>query len=109
MTDDRYVFVVEWYDSLASLVRTYNFIYFLKDNTIEMVNRNGFSSILKTGKCSLKDASTQECSLRIFSLELSLMSILVNLKLWILLISSLVQSSKTRKESTNRLISEPSQ
>jgi hypothetical protein len=38
MADDRYVFIVEWYDAAASIVRTYNFTVFLKDNTIEMVN-----------------------------------------------------------------------
>jgi nucleoside-diphosphate kinase len=37
MSDDRYVFIVEWYDSAASIVRTYNLTIFLKDNTIEMV------------------------------------------------------------------------
>lgn len=35
-SDDRYVFVVEWYDTAASLVRTYNLTYFAKDKTIEM-------------------------------------------------------------------------
>lgn len=34
MSDDRYVFVVEWFDSAASLVRNYNLIYYTKDNTI---------------------------------------------------------------------------
>lgn len=38
MADDRYVFMVEWYDASASIVRTYNLTIFLKDNTIEMVN-----------------------------------------------------------------------
>ena len=38
MAEDRYVFVVEWFDSAASLVRTYNLTYYLKDNTIDMVN-----------------------------------------------------------------------
>lgn len=37
MTDDRYVFIVEWYDAAASLVRNYNFTYYLKDSSIEMV------------------------------------------------------------------------
>ncbi len=35
--DDRYVFLVEYYDTAASLIRPYNFIYYLADNTIEMV------------------------------------------------------------------------
>ncbi len=38
MSEDRYVFQVEWYDTTASLIRTYNLIYFLRDKTIEMVN-----------------------------------------------------------------------
>ena len=36
-SEERYVFSVEWYDSAASLIRTYNLIYYLGDNTIEMV------------------------------------------------------------------------
>jgi hypothetical protein len=31
------VFVVEWYDAAASLVRAYNLIYYAVDKTIEMV------------------------------------------------------------------------
>lgn len=34
MAEDRYVFIVEWYDSAASVVRNYNLTYFLKDSTI---------------------------------------------------------------------------
>lgn len=37
MAEDRYVFIVEWFDSAASIVRTYNLTYYLKDNTIDMV------------------------------------------------------------------------
>ena len=36
-SEERYVFLTEWYDSAASLIRTYNLIYYLGDNTIEMV------------------------------------------------------------------------
>ena len=36
-SEDRFVFIVEWYDATASLVRTYNLTYFPKDKTIEMV------------------------------------------------------------------------
>lgn len=39
-SDERYSFIVEWYDTAASLVRTYNFTFFPKDKTIEMVHRN---------------------------------------------------------------------
>lgn len=37
MTDDRYVFAVEWFDTAASLIRTYNLTFFAIDGTIEMV------------------------------------------------------------------------
>lgn len=36
-TEDRFVFLVEWYDAAASLVRTYHLTYYPKDKTIEMV------------------------------------------------------------------------
>lgn len=38
-SEDRYVFMSEWYDQTASLIRTYLFIYYIADNTIEMVNK----------------------------------------------------------------------
>lgn len=45
MAEDRYVFLVEWFDSAASIVRNYHFTYYLKDNTIEMVPHTWFSTI----------------------------------------------------------------
>ena len=45
--EDRYVFVVEWYDSAASLVRTYNLTYYLKDKTIEMFDLKSRKIFLK--------------------------------------------------------------
>ncbi len=45
--DDRYVFVVEWYDSAASIVRTYHFTYYLKDKTIEMFDLKNRKMFLK--------------------------------------------------------------
>ena len=35
--EDRYVFIVEWYDTAASLIRTYNLTFFISDQSIEMV------------------------------------------------------------------------
>ena len=68
MAEDRYVFIVEWYDTAAALVRTYNFTYFLKDNTIEMVSQYPyFSSISKTEEYSSGDASSQGSPLKISS------------------------------------------
>jgi len=46
-TISRYVFIVEWYDTAASLIRTYNLAFYPKDKTIEMVD-------LKTKKLFLK-------------------------------------------------------
>lgn len=57
-SDDRYVFVVEWYDSAASLVRTYNLTYYLKDKTIEMFdlkNRKMFLKKTEYANIQLKD------------------------------------------------------
>jgi hypothetical protein len=36
-SDDRYVFIVEWYDAAASLIRNYNLTFYPKQNAIEMV------------------------------------------------------------------------
>jgi len=36
-SEDRYVFVIEWYDQAASLIRKYNLTYYIVDNTIDMV------------------------------------------------------------------------
>ena len=35
-TDNRLVFLAEWYDQNAELVRTYQFMYYCVDNTVEM-------------------------------------------------------------------------
>lgn len=40
MNDDKYVFIVEWFDSAAALVRTYNLTFYLQDSTIDMVTHN---------------------------------------------------------------------
>lgn len=40
MADSRYIFTVEWFDTSASLVRTYYLTYFTLDKTIEMVKLN---------------------------------------------------------------------
>lgn len=37
VNDERYVFIVEWFDTSASLIRSYNLTYFMSDKTIEMV------------------------------------------------------------------------
>ena len=33
---ERFVFIVEWFDSQASIIRKYNLTYYLSDNTIDM-------------------------------------------------------------------------
>jgi hypothetical protein len=52
MAEDRYVFIVEWFDSAAALVRTYNLTYYLKDKTIEMVPPPPSSSTLRINESS---------------------------------------------------------
>ena len=52
MAEDRFVFLVEWFDSAASLVRTYNLTYFIKDKTIEMVQVHRYSTTWKTNVSS---------------------------------------------------------
>lgn len=37
VNDERYVFIVEWFDTSASLIRNYNLTFFMADKTIEMV------------------------------------------------------------------------
>ncbi len=36
-TDTRYIFIVEWHDTAACLVRTYNLTYYTHDKSIDMV------------------------------------------------------------------------
>ena len=38
-TDDRFIFLAEWYDDQASLIRKYNLTYYPSDHTIDMVSR----------------------------------------------------------------------
>lgn len=35
--DERYAFIAEWYDPQAALIRRYQFLFYPKDNSIEMV------------------------------------------------------------------------
>jgi hypothetical protein len=71
MAEDRYVFIVEWFDSAAALVRNYNLTYFLKDRTIDMVHPLPHSSISRISASSSNVVSTQQYSSKISSLGLS--------------------------------------
>lgn len=46
-SDDRYVFLVEWYDQPADLVRKYHLTYYCIDRTIEMYDLRNRRSFLK--------------------------------------------------------------
>lgn len=46
-SDDRYVFIVEWYDAAASLIRNYNLTYYPKQNAIEMYDLKNKRVFLK--------------------------------------------------------------
>ena len=55
---DRYVFIVEWYDTAASLIRNYNLTFYPKENSIEMYDlKNKRTFLKKTPKddITLKD------------------------------------------------------
>ena len=41
-SEERFVFVIEWFDQSASLNRRYNLTYFTIDNTLEMVKKTQF-------------------------------------------------------------------
>lgn len=88
MSDDRYVFIVEWYDSAASLVRNYNFTYYLKDSSIEMVHHNKYSSTSRQERYFSKGASILLCSSKTFSWAPPLMFTQGSSKWLTLLISS---------------------
>ena len=36
-SEERYIFLVEWFDNTASIVKQYHFLYYLSDKSIEMV------------------------------------------------------------------------
>ena len=36
LNDERWAFMVEWFDSSADLVRQYQLLYYLMDSTLEM-------------------------------------------------------------------------
>lgn len=39
VTEERFVFEVDWFDQMASLVRKYLLTYYPKDSTIDMVSK----------------------------------------------------------------------
>lgn len=57
-SEDRYVFIVEWYDCAASLIRTYNLTFYPKENAIEMYdlkNKRVFQKKTEKPDLSLTD------------------------------------------------------
>ena len=117
MGDDRYTFVVEWFDSAASLIRTYNLAFYTADKTIEMVTTLDFSThfinlkiqyfssmISKTRSSSLRDASTHPSPSMTCTLVLLSLSTQDNLKLSTMQISSPVKSLNKRKKGNNSKI-----
>lgn len=45
--EERYVFIVEWYDTQACLIRTFNLTYYLTDHTIDMYDLKNKRIFLK--------------------------------------------------------------
>lgn len=55
--DQRFAFIVDWYDAQASLIRQYQFLFYPKDNSVEMYdmkNKKKFFSRSKIENISLK-------------------------------------------------------
>lgn len=46
-SEERFVFIVEWFDTQASLIRKYNLTYYLADNTIDMFDLKNKKIFLK--------------------------------------------------------------
>lgn len=46
-SEDRYVFIVEWYDTAASLIRNYNLTFYPKENAIDMYDLKNKRTFLK--------------------------------------------------------------
>ena len=49
--DERYAFIAEWYDPNASLIRRYQLIFYMADNTVEMYDIKNRRLFLKRSKC----------------------------------------------------------
>lgn len=49
-SDDRYCFIVEWYDELAALIRRYQFMYYNRDRSVEMFDIKNNRQFLKRTK-----------------------------------------------------------
>lgn len=58
------MFVVEWFDSAASLVRSYQLTYFLKDKSIEMVTPFPMQFDLKNKRIFLKRCEYPQLQLK---------------------------------------------
>ena len=58
---DRLVFLVEWYDTAASLIRKFYLIFYPDDNTLEMTN---LKHDIKTPKMFLKRCECPTVSLK---------------------------------------------
>lgn len=50
-TEERYAFIAEWYDPNASLIRRYQLLFYLSDNTVEMFDIKNRRLFLKRSKC----------------------------------------------------------
>lgn len=99
MSEDRFVFIVEWFDSAAALVRNYNLTYFIKDKTIEMVINLLFSLISKIKEFFSKDANTLASNSKIYLLVPFSIYTQDSSKLSIMLINTLDRNSKQKEEN----------
>lgn len=69
--DDRFCFIAEWYDPNAALIRRYQFLFYVRDNTMEMV-KNYVNHII-CAQLNIKVLCSFECSFEMLLTEKYLM------------------------------------
>jgi nucleoside-diphosphate kinase len=57
-TEDRYIFIVDWFDQPADLVRKYQLTFFPSDNTVEMYDIKNRRIFLK--RCKNPNVTMEE-------------------------------------------------
>ena len=65
--ENRFVFVVEWYDEISSLLKMFKLLFYESDETVELVKIK--SLILKNVKCSFEESKFLTSTKRTFTLE----------------------------------------
>jgi hypothetical protein len=65
--ENRFVFVVEWYDEISSLLKVFKLLFYESDETVELVKLT--SLISKNEKCSCVGSKCLTLIEKTFTLE----------------------------------------